>query len=266
MADPGSYFAEAHQKKREVFIRYWNPFLQGKPLQFALYFYSVSQIVFAVFSGSYLRKLCLSTGLLLPNYPFWWNLILFAVQILVAVPGVLTGIGLWKQRAKGMWQEKADTSGLNLIRKVNTGFCIFGGAALCLYPTVIIGAGQVLPQPAVMFIFYLFLTVTLLFLVCVSLLRVVLRSAEENVTCCWSNTQYIFPLILCLISAILAIVLFLPLTEIFVIGAILWLLSVIVLLWLYLAVMTKISVAQQKIENDAIAKRRGAFDDPYTRY
>ena len=235
-------------------------------MQFALYFYSVSQMLFAAFSGSYLRSLCLSTGLLLPNYPFWWNLILVAVQMLVAVPGVLTGIGLWKQRTKGMWQEKADTSGLNLIRKVNTGICIFGGAALCLYPTVIIGVGQVLPQPAVMFIFYVFLTGTLLFIVSISLTRVVLRSAEENVACCWSNTQYILPLILTLISAILAIVAFLPLTEPFIIAAILWILSAIVLLWLYLAVMTKISVAQQKIENDAIAKRRGAFDDPYTRY
>ncbi len=266
MAETGHYFAQARREKREVFIRSWNPFLRSIPVRIGLSVFSVSGLLTVLFSGSFLRKMCLASDLLQPGYPVWINWILLAIQLLIAVPMLLLTTGLWQVYAKALWQEQTDVSGLQQIRSVNTGICIFTGIAMFFYPTVIIGLGELLPERAILFVFYLFLLMSVILVVCVTLLRAVLRRAEENISCCWANTQYILALLLVIFLLVLMIIFLLPLAEPFVLAWLLLMLATAFLLLLYYRVMMRISIAHDQIDADTIEKNRDIYDDPYTRY
>ncbi len=259
-------FSQARQKKRQLFIASWNVFLRSVSVRVGLSLFSLSVLLTACCFGSFLRNQCLEAGLLMPGYPSWMNGILLAVQVLTALPGCLTAAGLWMLYRRGLWQEQVDTAGLKLLRQVNTGICIVTGIAVFLYPTVIIGVGEYLPESGIFFVFYIFLSATLLLMVCVGPVRVVLRCAEENMACCWANTRYLLPLLLTMLSAAAAVVIWLPMQEPFVPALLLLIASGMLLLALYYRAMAKISTFQQKIDADTVRAKQGPYDDPYTRY
>lgn len=260
-------FSQARQEKRLIFQQHWNAFIRSPLLLSALIFFSAAQGLFLIFSGDFILALALNTGILRPAHPFWCDIVVFALQLLVSAPGCIIGIGLWMTYRRTCWQ--ADTTpnitGLRWIRRVNLAVCILCGGALALYPTIIINAGEYLKEEAILQIFYLILGLTALLIVGVTLIRTVLRNAEENITCCWANTRFVLPLILVMAAVVIAVMAFAPLTQPFYICLGLLGLSYGYLLTVYWLFLKKVAVKQEVIDRKAIASHENP-DDPYNRY
>lgn len=259
-------FAIARQKKRDVFAAYWDCFLQSKPFLLALLLLTGAQAAFSLLCGSFLYDTAIAIGLLGKNHAVWCYFAVAGVQLLFCVPGWLTLAGLRQLRKHALWgqAQAPDIRGIRFIRLANLSVCVAGGAALAVYPTVIITAGDYVSQSRLIHIFYLFLAATVLFLVCITFVRIVLRCAEENITCGWANTRMLLPLILTCFAGGAAIC-FLPLHPFYPAAAALCC-SFGILLLLYRHTLCRIQNQQEAIDAQAITSRRHAYDDPYNRY
>ena len=260
-------FALARQEKRQLFQQHWNAFIGSTTVLSALIFCSIAQGLFSIFSGSFIAALALNTGILRQEHPVWCDLVIFMIQLLISAPGCITVIGLWQIRHKTRWLSDTppDITGLKWLRRVNLGVCILCGGALAMYPTIIIVAGEYLKEDAILQIFYLILAMTAWMIAGVSLIRTVLRNAEENITCCWANTGFILPLILVIAAAIAACLIFTPVSLLCSLCLSLLLLSYGYVLTLYGLFIKKVAVIHETIDRKAIASRENP-DDPYNRY
>ncbi len=260
-------FAQARQEKRQLFQQHWNIVVRSPILLSALIFFSAAQGLFLIFSGSFILELALDTGILRPVHPFWCDIVIFLLQLLVCAPGCITVIGLWKIRRSTRWQADVppDVTGLRWIRRVNLAVCILCGGALAMYPTIIITAGEYLKEEAILQIFYVILGLTALLIAGVSLIRTVLRNAEENITCCWAETRFVLPLILVLAAAAAAVLILTPLNLLFSLCLGLLLLSHGYLLTVYWLFLRKVAMLHEAIDRKTIASHENP-DDPYHRY
>lgn len=260
-------FALARQEKRQLFQQHWNSFIASPRVLSALIFCSIAQGLFSIFSGSFIAALALSTGILRQEYPIWCDMVIFLLQLLVCAPGCITVIGLWQIRRKTHWLSDTppDVTGLRWIRRVSLGVCILCGGALAMYPTIIITAGEYLKEEAILQIFYLILGLTALLIAGVFLIRTVLRNAEENITCCWSETRFVLPLILVLAAAAAAVLILTPLNLLFSLCLGLLLLSHGYLLTVYWLFLRGVAMLHEAIDRKTAASHENP-DDPYHRY
>ena len=197
------------------------------------------------------------------SHPLWYDV---AIALLLSLPGFGFLTGLWKICRKTYWNGDTlpDASGFRIIKLTNTLLCIVSGIILALYPTIIISAGEYMMDYMLLRLFYLLLPFVVIFAVCVSLVRIAIRKAEENVTCCWADTGCLLPLILIMAGVVAAVLIFSERTLFFwsvaalaaVYGAFLlcW--------WLFLR---KTAICQAAIDHKIIASRENP-DDPYNRY
>lgn len=260
-------FAQARQDKRLIFQTRWNCLLNGPQLLAANIFYTAAQLLFFLFSGGFILDQALLIGLIASPTPGWQKLMILSVQILLSLPGFACCAGLWRLRKKSRWEEgiTPDISGLRWMRITNFAVIFATGAALALYPTVIIGVGEYFREESVTRIFYLFLGSSLLLILSATLIRIVLRGAEENISCCWSDTRCVLALILVLIAALLAILIWAPLKKLFFIAAGLVVAANLYVLAVYLQFLKTVGKIQAEIDRAVIASRENP-DDPYNRY
>lgn len=260
-------FAQARQEKRQIFQQHWNAFIGSPSVLCALIFCGIAQGLFLIFSGSFMMELALNTGILRQEHPFWCKLVIFGLQLLVSAPGCMMVVGLWRICRRTRWQTDAmpDITGLRLMRRVNLAVSILCGAALAMYPTIIISAGEYLKEEAILQIFYIILAMTVLLIVSVTLTRTVLRNAEENICCCWADTKFVLPLILVMAAVVIAVLAFTPLNWLFSLCLGLMALSFGYLLTLYRLFLRKVAAKQEAIDRKTIASRENP-DDPYLRY
>lgn len=259
-------FANARQENRQIFREHWNRFIESRQVLTALIVYTVLQGLFFVFSGGFIRRQAELIGLLAAPPVFWQKLAILGVQLVVNLPGALTCIGIWLIRCKTRWvdEEVPKLTGVYLIRRTNWGVSAVTGLLLGLYPTVIVYAGEYLTQPELTRVFYLFLCSTLLFAVSVTMLRLVFRSLEENVSCCWASFDWVLPLIFVYGGAIVALLIFIKI-DLFIIVAALWGGAVIWILVLYRAFLSRTASLQAQVEQKVIQSREKSYD-PYSRY
>lgn len=260
-------FARARQEKRLLFQQHWNSFVQSAHFLTAIILLSAAQGLFFLLSGSYIREFARQLSLIPEGTPLWSRLLMLAVQILVSIPGSLFCLGLWNVRRKTRWEGEhtPELSGLKLMQKVNFGVILVTGAALALYPTVIIQVGESFKKEDVYKIFYLFLISTILLIVSVTLIRLVLRGAEENISCCWSDGKYVLPLGLVYLTAVAAALIWAPLSSPFFIGVGLLAAAYLYVLLRYWLFLRKVGAAQAEIDRETIASRENP-NDPYQRY
>lgn len=260
-------FACARQEKRLQFQKQWDIFVKSNSFFMALILLSIAQVVFFGLSGFFIWDFANQIRLLPKGMPFWSILMMFGAQLLVNAPGFLFCFGLWMIRRKTRWenQDTPDLSGIKWMQKVNFGVILVTGTALALYPTVIIQAGENFKEEDVYKIFYLFLVSTLLLIVSATLIRLVLRGAEENISCCWSDDKFVLPLILALAAVVPAILLWAPLKNPFYISAALLAASNAYVVFRYWLFLRKVGAAQAEIDRAVIASRENP-DDPYQRY
>lgn len=255
-------FAQARKEKREVFQTYWNQFIQ-KPLSYVLLgLFLAAQVLFFISSIDYIRQQLLYLTKLKENQAIWYAV---AIAAVLSLPGVGFSVGLFRICRKTRWQGEStpDISGVKLIKLTNILLCIVTGITLALYPTIIITAGEYIMEDKLLRLFYLLLPSVVLFALCVSLVRIVIKRAEENITCCWSDTGCLLPLILILLAAAAAALVF---------GKTLFFISAAALLAAYAAIairwwlfLKKTALRHAAIDQNTIA-RRETPDDPYHRY
>ena len=264
--DTSDLFANARQENRQIFREHWNRFIESRQLLAALIVYTVLQILFFVFSGGFIRRHADLIGLLAEPPLVWQKLAILGVQIVVNLPGILTCIGLWllRSRTRCVGEEIPNLTGVSLIRRTNWVVSAVTGLLLGLYPTVIIYAGDYLKQAELTRVFYIFLCSTLLFAVSVTMLRLVFRSLEENISCCWSNFDWILPLIFAYGGAIVSLLIFMKM-DLFIFVAALWGGAVIWILVLYRACLSRVASLQAQVEQKVIQSREKSYD-PYSRY
>lgn len=260
-------FAQARQDKRLAFQTQWNRLLHSPQLLAVNLFYTVTQLLFFLFSGGYIQEQALFIGLIASPPPDWQKLMMLLVQVILSLPGFACCAGLWRLRKKSRWEEGTtlDISGLRWMKIANFAVIFVTGGALALYPTVIIGAGEYFREESITRIFYLFLASTLLLILSASLIRIVLRGAEENISCCWSDTRCVLALILVLIALLLAILIWAPLKKLFFIAAGLVIAANLWVLVIYLLFLKTVGKTQSEIDRAVIASRENP-DDPYDRY
>lgn len=260
-------FSQARQQKRLIFQALWNRFVQGPLFLSAVLSVTVAQGFFLIFSGSFLLEQALLLGILGQNYPFWCNIIIFALQLLLSAPGCLFVTGLWHLRRHTHWKEEStpDCTGLKLMKWTNTALCAVTGIVLALYPTIIITAGEYLKQWQIYQLFYLLLSSSLLFVLCFCFVRPVIRTGEENITCCWAGTAWLLPLILAIAAVLAAVLWLLPLTKPFYAALALLIAACGFLLSVYWSFLRRAAYEQAQIDQQVIAHREDP-NDPYSRY
>ena len=259
-------FALAREQKRKAFAQDWDLFLQSKRLLLALWLLTGAQAAFSLLAGVFLYDTAIAIGLLGENHAVWCCFAVAGVQLLFCAPGWVALTGLWHLRKHARWgqSQTPDIQGVKYIRLANLSVCVAGGAAVAVYPTAIITAGDYVSQSQLTHIFYLFLSATLLFLVGITLVRIVLRCAEENITCGWANTRMLLLLSLIYFAAGAAIWI-LPFHPFYPAAAALCFAFGILLL-LYRHTLCRIRTQQEQIDAQAISSRRQPYDDPYRRY
>lgn len=255
-------FAQARKEKREVFQTYWNQFIQNPISYVLLGLFLAAQVLFFLTSINFIRQEILFITKLKDNHPIWYEV---AIAAILSLPGVGFSAGLFRICRKTRWQGEStpDISGVKLIKLTNILLCIVTGITLALYPTIIITAGEYMMEDKLLRLFYLLLPSVVLFALCVSLVRIVIKRAEENITCCWSDTGCLLPLILILLAAAAAALIF---------GKTLFFISAAALLAAYAAIairwwlfLKKTALRHAAIDQNTIARRENS-DDPYHRY
>lgn len=255
-------FGKAREEKRVIFRENWNRFISGKPFLTAVIVLALTQLLFFFLSGSSVAYFVAILG----TFSGKTHLLLtFGVQVLLSLPGFLNCVGLLLIRRKAQWQPEPNLIGIRLLRWVNFGVILITGAALALYPTIIIGASEYYTQETIYRIFYVILCSTLLLLLSVFLLRPMLRMAEENVACCWSERRFELPLIFIFLVIVLIMLIYAPLRHLIFPGAILLLLAYALVLWLYWHFLKQVSDAQQIVDDGVISSMENP-EDPYNRY
>lgn len=259
-------FALAREQKRAAFARYWDLFLQSKRLLLALWLLTGAQAAFSLLAGAFVYDTAIAISLLGKHHALWCYFAVVGVQLLFCAPGWLTVAGLWLLRKHAHWghNQTPNVQGIRYIRLANLCVCLVGGAALAVYPTVIITAGDYVSVPRLTHIFYIFLVMTVLFLICITLVRIVIRCAEENITCGWANTRMLF-LLITVCAAGGAVMWFLPFHPFYPTVSVLCV-AFGVVLSLYLHTLRRIQTQHAAIDAGAISSRRQPYDDPYRRY
>ena len=260
-------FAQARQEKRLLFQQSWNHFVQHPLFLSAIIFVSVGFLLFFVFSGGFIHEQATLLRIIGKNHPLWCDFIIGGLQLLVSVPGILFAVGLWKIRFQTRCQEGSEPnlSGLQLLKRVNYVICIFTGIILALYPSIIIYSGEYLKDDELLHLFYILLSSTILFALCVTFVRIILRTAEENISCCWANSRFILLLSAILLIALTTILLFAPLSQPFYIALAVLIASFFYLLFIYWIFLHKTASAMNTIDQAAISNCENP-DDPYHRY
>lgn len=260
-------FAQAREKKRLLFQKAWDRFIAGPLFLLSAVILTAASFLFFLFSGGFIRQQAIALNILAEDHHMWCYGVIAAAQLLCAAPSLALCAGLWLLRKSCRWQDHTapDISGLRLMRRTNFLLCCLTGITLALYPTIIITAGEYLLPEALYRLFYLLLFSCLLFILCVTLVRAVLRSAEENITCCWANTRFLLPLWLILLGGALAIFLFAPLKQLFYPAAGLLCIAFFLLCFSYWLFLKKLDRQFAPIDREAIASREDP-NDPYLRY
>lgn len=255
-------FGKARQEKREAFQKHWNQYVNN-PFSYVLsVLLLAAQFLFFVSAIPYIRQQILFLTKLGEGHPIWYET---AIAAILSLPGVGFSAGLFRICRKTRWQGEAapDASGFKLLKLTNILLCICTGIILALYPTIIITAGEYMMDYKLTRLFYLLLPFVFLFALCITLVRIVIKRAEENVTCCWSDTGCLLPLILVLLTTAVVAVIF---------GKTLFFISVAALAAAYACIairwwlfLRKLSLCHAAIDQKTIARRENP-DDPYDRY
>lgn len=261
-------FNQVRQEKRSLFQTLWNQFLQSPGLVAVLCFLTVAQGFFTLCAGPFAMTLIEKIGRFPDQRPIWSYFLAFACQLLAALPGWVSVAAFWNIRRNGSW--KADITpepkGLVWLKKVNTWVCAFGWVALFVYPAVTIAAGEYLPFSAVEIVFWLFVAMTAILLIRVTLVRVVLRQAGENITCCWTNTK-LLPLLVLVLAVIAAGgILYGGFAPVFCLSVSLLAFGYGLLLGSYCLRMRRLDQAFAGLDAKAASRMADPFDDPYNRY
>lgn len=260
-------FAAAREEKRRVFQSAFNAFVTGKLFLTAITVLTVSALFFFVCAGGFVMQQGIYIGILQKDGPAWQKLVVLGVQMILSAPAFLFCLGLWIIRKKTRWlpEGEPDMSGIRVLKWTNWGVIGLTGVALGIYPTVIIGSGQYLKEAELLRVFYLFVASTLLLIVSAVLIRGILRRLEENVTCCWSDTKMILPLLIVLWAAIVAVLIYAGSTGIFCVAAVCLLgagFGVLLTYWLF---VRKVAKNHWLIERSAVSQMED-HNDPYSRY
>ena len=260
-------FAQARQQKRLVFQTHWNRFVQSPLFLSALIVLSIAQGLFTVFSGTFLHEQAVALRVIRQSHPLWCDLIVFVLQLIISAPGCVFAAGLWNIRRKTRWEEGSEPnlSGIKLLRRINYAVCLITGITLALYPTIIVTAGEYLPEKALLRLFYLLLASTALFILCVTLVRIILRTAEDNLSCCWTESRFVILLIVILILIAIGTLVFAPLSKPFYIALAVLAAAFAYLLIVYQIFLHRTSAEQAEIDQKAVSSRENP-DDPYLRY
>lgn len=260
-------FAKARQENRQIFREHWNGFIATPAVLAALITYTVLQGLVFVCSGGFVHRQAELIGLLGILPPTQEKLIILGVQIVLNLPGILFCVGFWCLRKKTRWEGDSTPNmiGVRLLRVTNWGLTGVTGLMLGLYPTVIIYSGDFLKQEELTRVFYIFLCSTALLAISATMLRLVLRNLEENISCCWAKTNWLLPLILVLGASIAAGFLFMKECFLFLVAAALWAGALLWILCLYYRFLSRVSKLQEAVDQKAI-QTRGHMDDPYSRY
>ena len=256
-------FADARQQKREIFQSRWNQFIQNGFCYVLLGLLLAAQVAVFLSAIGFLRQQIIFLSKPGRSHPLWYDV---AIALFLSLPGFGFWTGLWKICRNTRWHgdDLPDISGFKLIKLTNTIVWIISGMILALYPTIIITAGEYMMDYKILRLFYLLIPFVLLFAVCVSLVRIAIRKAEENLTCCWSDTGCLFPLVLILAGVVAAVLIFSERTLFFCSVAALAAVYGAFLLcwWLFLR---KTAIRQAAIDHKIIVSRENP-DDPYNRY
>lgn len=256
-------FARARTEKRELFQNQWNQFIQSWLHYVLLALLLASQVLFLLSSVDFFRQQILFVTKLGENHPLWYEV---AISLFLSLPGFGFLAGLWKLCRKSRWQEDTAVgiSGFRLIKRTNLLICVFTGIVLLLYPTIIITSGEYLREPQLLRLFYLLMPFVALFLLCITLVRIVIKKAEENFLCCWADTGCLLPLILILASVAAVSLAFFPKTLFVIsVAAMAGVYAVILICWWLFLRRTAICMAA--IDHKVIVSRENP-DDPYHRY
>ena len=259
-------FKQARQEKREIFQHRWNHFVHNPFWYVFLMLFAAVQILFLVSSVGFIREQAIFLTFLKENPPIWCEAIVWGVALFLSLPGFGFWVGLWKTCRKTRWQDDItpDISGIKLIKLTNLLICIVTGLILALYPTIIVTAGEYLMEFRILRLFYLLLPFVIVFALCVSLVRIVIRKAEENITCCWADAGYLLPLILILAAVAAAVLYFFEITLFTVsIAALAAVYAAFLFCWWVF--LKKVLIRQAAIDHKTIVSRENP-DDPYNRY
>lgn len=259
-------FKQARQEKRQLFQARWNRFIENPFCYVLQVFLFAAQVMFLLSSAGFIRQQTIFLTFIDENPSIWCEAVIWGVALFLSLPGFGFLAGLWKTCRKTRWQEDntPDISGIKLIKLTNLLLCIVTGLMLALYPTIIVTAGEYLMEFRILRLFYLLLPFVLVFALCVTLVRIVIRKAEENITCCWADTGCLLPLILILAAVVAAVLFFFKVTLFAVSIAALAAVYAAFLFcwWLFLK---KTLIRQAAIDHKTIVSRENP-DDPYHRY
>ena len=259
-------FKQARQEKRKLFQTRWNLFI-GTPFCYVLLaLLLAAQMLFLLSSVGFIREQAVFLTVIQENHPLWCEAVIGGVAILLSLPGFGFLAGLWKICRKTRWQEDTvpDISGVRLIKVTNILLCIFTGLTVALYPTIIVTAGEYLMEFRLFRLFYLLMPFVALFALCVSLVRIAIRKAEENITCCWADTGCLLPLILILAATAAAVLMFFEVSLLSLsIAALAAIYATFLFCWWVF--LKKTLIRQAAIDHKTVAERENP-DDPYNRY
>lgn len=261
-------FNKLRQEKRSLFQTLWNQFLQSPGLVAVLCWLTAAQTFFTLCAGPFAMSLIEKIGRFPGQRPIWSYFLALVCQLLAALPGWVSVAAFWNIRRSGSWREDItpEPKGLVWLKKVNTWVCAFGWVALFVYPTVTIAAGEYLRFSAVEIIFWLFVAMTAILVIRVTLVRVTLRQAGENITCCWTSTK-LLPLLIFVLAVIAAGgILFGGFAPVFCLSVSLLALGYGLLLGSYYLCMHKLDRQFVQLDAKAASRMADPFDDPYNRY
>lgn len=260
-------FAQARVEKRKVFQKCWNSFLKSRGVLAAIILFAVSQLLLLFTMPGFIKKIGFFIGILHEGYPIWCNWVIVGISLAISTPGICACWGMFRLRREGEWPEEGNPrlAGLMMMRRSNLIIWVTGGVALLLYPTAIIGSGQILPEESIIKVFYIFLAITLLFVISVVLLRPVLQRMEENVACCWADMSFVLLLLIVLPLAAVLVLLIANMTWLPSLVLLVTVFSVEVPVFLYWRFLQSTQDLLYQIDQKALSVQNDP-DDPYQRY
>ena len=251
------------KEKEQAFQSRWDQFRKSPALLIALTVYTAAQGVFFLLAGWLVQDIAFQIGILHKGYPFWCYFVIIGVQLLLSAPGVLSSIGLFLLR-KGETKEK-QVFGCRFLRGANISVSIAGGLALLLYPTIIIGVGEILPERSVLMLFRVFVAVTSLFSVSITVFRLILRFLEDNISCRRACSDHLFLTLLIYPPAVILTMLSLPVGVLAAAALLPVMLSTEFLLFLYRRFIRDTSLALNEIDRRSKLALQDRLD-PYSPY
>ncbi len=251
------------KEKEQAFQSRWNHFLKKPILLIALAIYAAAQGIFFLLSGFLVRDIAFQIGILRDGYPFWCNFVILGVQLLLSAPGVVSCIGLFLLRNSETPEKQV--FGCRFARGANIAVSIAGGLALLLYPAVIIGVGEILPEKSVLMLFRVFAATTSLFAVSITVFRLILRQLEENISCRRACGNYLLLTILIYPPAVILVLLCLPVSVLDAAALLPVMLVTEFLLLLYRRFIRDVSLDHAEIDRRSKAALQDRLD-PYSPY